>query len=259
MNVPRGHGIYARALPDSYLERFDFVAFSAARGDVRADAEAAVRRGQPHWLFSDPADWTPTRWRATLDRLEPIARATRAQGIIIDLENGWRGASEEEAREVAEEIARRATPLNPIAYGITTVPLMRWRHLWGRILRGKAWVSPQLYPEALAVTGPVPLPALAGFYRDFQSTWGPDSVVPSVRIWRGEPFSPWVETPASYAAYIAALPTAPGFIGWPTNTPPEWMTLSFLNSATVKIGAATMLLLLVGAAFLAWYFLGRVA
>lgn len=219
--APNGHGIYARGLPFDYLRRFDFVMLTIARGDSEHVARALLADGKRVYAFADPAEWTPSKWRAAIaDHLEWCAR-TGADGFIADCENEWPGATDAQAEEVGRALAAAAQL--GLDVGLTSFPLMPRRAAFARGCDGKVWGSPQVYAKA-----DNSLSMRASWAQDWARLF--PSTANSVSLTLSMTNSdPKLATPLGYAAYLDGIPDACGAIGWPTNTPPEWMSDAYLK------------------------------
>jgi hypothetical protein len=196
---PIGKGVYARAQSVDWLSRFDFIAINAARGDAETKATALIAMGKEVWYYLDLTYWMPGQDETvTIAGLEAKILRTGAAGAICDPETGW----------------------SEFRWGVTSFPTMRHVEL---LATSGAWGSPQIYA-----------PTDARLIPRWVSAYGADNVVPSVALWPGH-FYVFADSRA-YAAYLAALPSTRGSIGWTIDQTSDAYVNAYLAWGQVKSG-----------------------
>lgn len=247
MAVPRGHGVYARGLPLDLLARFGFAAVEVTRAGSAERARALKSRGVQVWAFTGPAGWRPGRWQATLEELARWASEVGAAGLIADVEDGWGGGRPSNAREQLAAIAKAL----PVGSGVTSYPMLPD---FDALERPWLWGSPQIYAKGRGAA------AVRQFWVAWHRVWGSQRLVPSLSLWNSG-----VETRSEgpYVEYLRSVPSSRAYIGWPTNSPPEWRTRAFLDrrvswwaqlpSLAEPFLTAGLALLAVGAALALWW------
>lgn len=223
---PRGHGVWARALPTSVLAQFDSVGLLWSRSRSAGQAQELLDRGVEVWATSGPGDWTPRGWASTLPRIMEWAQRLGVRGIMPDPEDNWRNASAGQAARLGEALRVASGDVDVC---VSSFPLLPHRRaLWGP-LKGHASAIVQLYGKNW------PADFLAQWFADWEEMVGSGSVGLGVSLWassprnRGIAFST-INTPPSYRAYLDSLPGAVGAYGWP---PPEriagWRLREYLD------------------------------
>lgn len=213
MAVPRGHGIYGRALPVSYLRQFDWVALETTRADSAGKAARLRAAGVKVWAFTGPERWTPSRWRQTLPEVVAWGARNGCEGIIADPEDGWGRGRPANARE---ELRALAAAL-PAGSGVTSFPLLPD---FDALERPGLWGSPQLYAKGRGAA------AVRFFDRKWRDVWGSRRMVPAVSLWNSN--NAETGTPGAYGEYLASIPKSRAYVGWPTSVPPEFRTRAYL-------------------------------
>jgi hypothetical protein len=141
-----------------------------------------------------------------------VSRAGAA-GLIADVEDGWGRGRPANARDQLNEIADAL----PAGSGVTSYPLLPDRDA---LVRSTLWGSPQLYAKGRGAS------VVRRFYNDWYELWGLRRLVPSLSLWNS---GPETQTEAAYKAYLAGIPAARAYVGWPTSVPPDWRTEAFLR------------------------------
>lgn len=252
---PIGKGVYARAQSVEWLSRFDFVAVNAERNDAEATATALIARGLEVWFYKGPGSWMPADDElATIAGLEELITRTGAAGAICDPETGWSESPTSRATRLRDALS--ASIQKGFRWGLTSYPSMRHVEL---LATSGAWGSPQIYA-----------PADMRLIPRWISAFGADNVCLSVALWSGHFYV--FDSAAAYAAYLAALPSMRGSIGWTTDQSRDDFVAAYLSWGQSKGGftlgpgasqgsgwawVGTIAGLAAGAGALWWAFRGR--
>lgn len=204
---PTGRGLFARG--DSIIAGpWDFVSIvSGARW--RELAAMAHARNLPHWFFLGPSAWRPESWRDTVPTIVARARATGAQGIIADVENGWPELDNDtRARELTALGRKLAEVSNETRVMLTSYPGLPGLATLARACGDRVVGNVQIYGR-----GSREAAVFQRWYDRWAAAFGPRLTV-SVA---GEGWSPendWLNEPGAFPRYLASIPRSAGGLVW---------------------------------------------
>lgn len=218
--APSGHGVYARAQSVDWLARFDWIAVNAARFDARDVAIALKASRHKVYLTEQPGSWHPENALATLDRLVFRAQAWNVDGVIVDAESGWGGVAPD---ALAHAMVRASSKTS---IGFTSYPLWPGLRSLAAIAGPSVWGSPQIYHEH-------PARVMQSWFATWKELFS--DAIPSITLWRNDVS----RTDREYAAYLAKVPSAHGYIGWTTDQTPDSMVRAYRALGLSLTGSTT--------------------
>lgn len=259
MKVPKGKGLYLRNIRGSY----DFMGQASGYLNVLAYARALgigwvaalhnnasdlelveLRRGGLDvYLYLGPAHMLPGAVMSAFAEMVARARRLGLEGVIVDTEDGWSGASRAQAEAIARAMVDAARL--GLSIGWTSFPAMPHAATIGQIAGAYVWANPQLYG---ATTG-ADEPAERARFIERWKGYGWRVIVPAVAGWGT------LGTGENPAAYLASFGRLKAAIFWTTATPPRPSGPMFAAMADWQVGGSTMTgaLLAVGFALLVLY------
>lgn len=207
---PTGRGLFARG--DSIISGpWDFVSIvSGARW--RELAAMAQARGLPHWFFLGPSSWRPESWRDTVPTIVARARATGAQGIIADVENGWPDLDNDtRTRELTALGRKLADVSSETRVMVTSYPGLPGLTTLARACGDRVVGNVQIYGR-----GSRDAAVFQRWYDRWSAAFGPRLTVSVAgEGWSSvEPTNLWLNEPGAFPRYLASIPRSAGGLVW---------------------------------------------
>lgn len=226
--LPHGLGIFARGRLIAGPWRHVIVN-AWDRNAVALVSQARAAGAELVLLFGMPGKFTPATWRAGVTFIRGKVRTTGADGYVVDVETGWANSGASGRAQATALGAELAADAASMSVGITGFPFLSVLAELATAAGANVFAILQIYGRQAQD---------AASFRQWFERWHRYFGARLCLAVAGWASSAPLQTPAGFAAYLQALPSAPSHTLWTEGGLPAYIAQALSAAFGVTIPAA---------------------